>query len=150
MHWDPSMIKALKELEAKLSSDLEAVRRILALAAPDQSSVHEILSSLTSQDQPSENPISSKDQPTQIPHENPLKVAGLVRQCVTELDGSFGIGDVKSRIKMHSQRTYGDVAIRQQLKKMELEGELVITFQGLGRAGSQYAKTSRFQPSPLF
>jgi hypothetical protein len=36
------------------------------------------------------------------------------------------------------------------LKKMELEGELVITFHGLGRAGSQYAKTSRFQPISLF
>ncbi len=144
------MIQALKALEAKLSSDLDAVRRILALAAPDQASVREILSSLTFQDPLSENPMTSKDQPTRNPHENPLKVAGLVRQCVTELDGSFGIGDVKSWIKMHSQRTYGDVAIRQQLKKMELEGELVITFHGLGRAGSQYAKTSRFQPSSLF
>lgn len=150
MDWDPTTLEALKNLESKLSSDLEAVRRVLALTEHGQTSLNEALSALMTHDGV---PAVSPKAPSQV---NPisqaplLKAAALTRQAVTDLSGSFGIGDVKARIKMHSQRTFGDVAVRHQLKKMEHEGELVVTFQGLGRAGSQYAKTSRFQPSPLF
>jgi hypothetical protein len=134
-------IESLVELENQLLQDLEAVRRLKALV---ERGGPPVLTRLNV----SEMHSAPLVQVNRIPQARP-SVEALTRQALTELDGSFGIGEVKARVRMHSPRGFGDVAIRAQLKRLEQEGELVLTSQGLGRAGNQYAKTSRFQPSPL-
>lgn len=129
------------ELENQLLQDLEAVRRLKALVERGGSPVLTRLNLV-------EMHSGISIQENKATHVRP-SVEASVRQALTELDGSFGIGEVKARIRMHFPRGFGDVAIRTQLKRLEQEGELVLTSQGLGRAGNQYAKTSRFQPSPL-
>jgi hypothetical protein len=134
-------IESLVELENQLLQDLEAVRRLKTLVEKGGSPILTRLNLV-------EMHSGISVQENKATHVRP-SVEALVRQALTELDGSFGIGEVKARIRMHFPRGFGDVAIRSQLKRLEQEGELVLTSQGLGRAGNQYAKTSRFQPSPL-
>ena len=133
--------ESLQELEDQLLKDLEAVRHLKDLLKRGRSPL------LNSANDPGMHFSPSTGQGG--PPERRPSIEKLTRQAVTEMDGSFGIGEVKARIRMHFPRGFGDVAIRSQLKRLEQEGELVLTSQGLGRAGNQYAKTSRFQPSPL-
>ena len=133
--------ESLQELEGQLLEDLEAVRRLKLLIKRERSP---LLMKLAESKMHSPALIEERIKSGLRP-----SVEGLTRQAVTEINGSFGIGEVKAQIRMHFPRGFGDVAIRSQLKRLEQEGELVLTSQGMGRAGNQYAKTSRFQPSPL-
>jgi hypothetical protein len=130
--------ESLQELEDQLLKDLEAVRQLKVMIKRERSPL--LMDSKMHSPAPSEERIKPGVRPS---------VEALTRQALTEINGSFGIGEVKAQIRMHFPRGFGDVAIRSQLKRLEQEGELVLTSQGLGRAGNQYAKTSRFQPSPL-
>ena len=135
------ILEALLNLEDGLLADLEAVGQVKARGIDGRAPMIELASALGMH--------SSVDGPEIKANPGRVSVEALTRQAVTELDGSFGIGEVKAHIRMHSPRGFGDVAIRAQLKRLEQEGELVLTQQGLGRAGNQYAKTLRFKPSPL-
>lgn len=128
----------LKELEKRLVSDLEAVRRVVALDAnPDLIRVSELLgeSNPTNGEQNLfETPIRSS--PRKGPIKNP-EIWAVIMKFAT----SFKLSDVRTTVgKEFSDRELRDFSIPAVLRNMIKAGKIKEVSPRKGRNGATYAK----------
>lgn len=133
--------ESLARLEAKLTAELDMVRKVRALLTEHFSGTATPAAPATPSPAPSPAP------PVFTPGPPPPDVKVLVGEIIAEIGGEFRMGDVKDRL-WKRRIEFPDSSIRSVIMRMVQYGQAFVVKREKGRRGSLYAPVAKAMPPP--
>ena len=128
--------ESLARLEAKLTAELDMIRKVRALLTEHFSGTATPAAPATPSPAPSPAP------PVFTPGPPPPDVKVLVGEIIAEIGGEFRMGDVKDRL-WKRRIEFPDSSIRSVIMRMVQYGQALVVKREKGRRGSLYAPVSQ-------
>ncbi len=133
--------ESLARLEAKLTAELDMVRKVRALLTEHFSGTATPAAPATP------SPASSPAPPVFTPGPPPPDVKVLVGEIIAEIGGEFRMGDVKDRL-WKRKLEFPDSSVRSVIMRMVQYGQISVAKREKGRRGSLYAPVAKAMPPP--
>ena len=133
--------ESLARLEAKLTAELDMVRKVRALLSDHFSGTASPAAPSALSPAPAPLPIIFTPGPP------PPDVKVVVGEIIAEIGGEFRMGDVKDRL-WKRKIEFPDSSIRSVIMRMAQYGQVLVVKREKGRRGSLYAPIAEAKPPP--
>ena len=133
--------ESLARLEAKLTAELDMVKKVRALLTEHFSGAASPASASTTP------PVSPPAPLITTPRPPPPDVKVVVSEIIAEIGGEFRMGDVKDRL-WKRKLDFPDSSVRSVIMRMVQYGQISVAKREKGRRGSLYAPVAKATPPP--